>query len=79
MSLETMVTKLVGEAYAATTYVESEFRPMDPRRSKRLIANYHRTSWFNTETLNRAFGAYLASRSFRRGDASSTPPPEGKE
>lgn len=66
MSKETMVAKLVGEAYAATTYDVASFRPMAARRAKRLLNNFEQTSWNTTETLNRAVGAHLNSIEHRR-------------
>lgn len=78
MSRETMVGKLIGEAYAATSYDDTAFRPMDPRRAKRLLTSFQGTSWENTETLNRAFGAFLNSRQHRRA-LRSTPQPNVDE
>lgn len=65
MSRETTAVRLVEEAYAATSHDPAYFRPMDPRRVKRLAAIFESTSYNSTETLNRVVGAHCNSRDFR--------------
>ena len=60
-----MADRLIGEIYAATAHDDS-FRPMDPRRVKRLAAIYDSTSWDDTETVNRLIGASECSREHRK-------------
>lgn len=74
MSKDTMLSILVGETYQATPIDRGAFRPMDPRRLKRLLNTFSGTHWDTAETLNRAFGAHIASTDFRRSARAPTTP-----
>ena len=56
MSRQSMVSKLLGEVYAATAFENPV--PMDPRRIKRLL----NLDGDCTETLNRCAAAFMARR-----------------
>lgn len=58
--------RLMGEAYAATHYDPDKFKPMDPRRTKRLCNLAERLGWDDAETANRIAGAFLCSASARK-------------
>jgi hypothetical protein len=60
-----MADILVGEIYMATTHDPQDFRPMDPRRVKRLAAIYQSTWWDCAETVNRLIRADECSRIHR--------------
>lgn len=64
MSRETMADKLIGEIYAATAS-DDKFKPMDPRRVKRLVNIFEHTIWNDAETVNRLLGASSCSRQYR--------------
>lgn len=57
---------LIGEIYDATHYDVAKFKPMDPRRIKRLINIYDSTTWDDAETVNRLIGASICSANFRK-------------
>ena len=65
MSRQSMADILIGEIYAATAHDPAKFRPIDPRRVKRLASIYEFTSWDHAETANRAIGAHVESMAFR--------------
>jgi hypothetical protein len=56
MSRESMVSKLLGEVYAATRHTNPV--PMNPRRIKRLL----NLDGDCAETLNRCAAAWIARR-----------------
>ena len=66
MSRETMADKLIGEIYAATATRDEVFKPMDPRRTKRLANIFEHTIWNDAETVNRLLGAHSCSRRYRK-------------
>ena len=68
MSRESMAEILVGEIYDATTFDENRFRPMDPRRAKRLSYIMFSTCFNDAETMNRLAGAHMVSRSHRKAN-----------
>ena len=61
MGRENLVSTLVSEAYAATHWDDAKFRPLDPRRVKRLASIMTGSRHDDTETLNRLAGAHAAS------------------
>ncbi|MAM39536.1 MAG: hypothetical protein CL949_13775 [Erythrobacter sp.] len=66
MSRETMADKLIGEIYVATAIRDEDFKPMDPRRTKRLANIFEHTIWNDAETVNRLLGAASCSRAYRK-------------
>ncbi len=66
MSRETMADKLIGEIYEATALRDENFKPMDPRRTKRLANIFEHTIWNDAETVNRLLGAASCSRHYRK-------------
>lgn len=66
MSRKNLADKLMEEVYAATHYDRDKFKPMDPRRCKRMSNLVERTDWNSTETDNRLAGAFICSRDYRK-------------
>lgn len=62
MSKESTIANLLPEIYAATSYEEDKFKPMDPRRTRRLL----RLDCDDTETINRGMAAMVISTDYRR-------------
>jgi hypothetical protein len=56
----------MSEVFAATDYDPEKFKPMDPRRIKRMCDLFERTGWTDAETGNRLAAAIICSRSFRK-------------
>lgn len=57
---------LIGEIYEATACDMSNYKPMNPRRVKRLSYIMEKTGWSCAETMTRLVSASFSSRQFRK-------------